>query len=247
VSAGRGHEDRGVPDARWDDEDDLDAAFGPDTASVRTRTGPERVRTVTAVALGVIGVSAVLVVVLGAVLSGVQQGVGGVFPQPEAARDRFVTTVSALPGVDSVAEPRIEKTSFAGYDVTAVVHVRPKLGPDVHRTLVRAVSTAADDAGSGVRIWATLDFGSTEVGVSDSAAISQRRLELAERLGGIGGVVAVRCTFTARPDGRSDDADGQDVVVLTTGRGVAFDAVAAAAEDVGADAFPGVQVRTGRP
>ncbi|WIB25003.1 hypothetical protein [Curtobacterium sp. MCSS17_015] len=254
MGAGGRHADgraRGVDALRrgpWDDDDDLDAAFGPDTASVPTRTRPERLRAWTAVVLGVVAVAVVIVVVLGVILSQVQRGVGGVFPRPEADRRAFVAAASALPGVADVDTARTEKTSFAGYDVTAVVHAEPDLPAADRRTLVTALSTAAaDSSGSGVRIWATLDLGPVQVGVSDSPETSQRRLELADGLAAIGGVVAVDCTLAARSGGRSDEAGAQQVVVTTTGRGVAFDAVAAAAEAVGADVFPGVQVQTRRP
>ncbi|WP_146244234.1 hypothetical protein [Curtobacterium sp. MCBD17_032] len=232
----------------WDDGDDLDAAFGPDTASVRTRTGAERLRAGTLVLLGVAVVAAVLVLVLGVILSQVQHGVGGVFPQPDADGRRFATAAAALPGVATVDAPRTEKTSFAGYDVTAVVHAEPDLPAADRRALVTAVSTAsADSSGSGVRIWVTLDLGTVQVGVSDSPETSQRRLALADRLDAIGGVDAVTCGFADDSGARSDDAGAQRAVVTTHGEGAGFAAVAAAAEALGADVFPGVQVQTRRP
>jgi hypothetical protein len=245
VSAAGRHTDG--PDRRgpWDDDDDLDAAFGPDTAATRALTRPERVRAGTAVVVGVVAVAVVLVVVLGVILSGVQRGVGGVFPQPEADRRRFVAAASVLPGVSGVDSARTEKTSFAGYDVTAVVHADRDLGAEDRRALVTALSNvAADSSGSGVRIWAELDLGVLRVGVSDSPETSQRRLRMADRLAAIGGVVAVRCTFLDEADGRSDEPSGQQVIVRTPGVGVALAAVAAAAEAVGKDAFPGVHVQT---
>jgi hypothetical protein len=244
VSDGGRHTDGDGRREPWDD-DDLDVAFGPDTASTRTLTRPERLRAGTAVVVGVIGVAVVLVVVLGVILSGVQRGVGGAFPQPDADRQRFVAAASVLPGVTGIDRARAEKTSFAGYDVTAVVHAERDLTADERRALVTALSNAADDSsGSGVRIWAELDLGVLKVGVSDSADISQRRLRMADQLAGIGGVIAVRCTFLDATDGRSDDAAAQQVIVRTPGQGVGLAAVAAAAEQVGRDEFPGVQVRT---
>ncbi|PYY51057.1 hypothetical protein [Curtobacterium sp. MCBD17_023] len=232
----------------WGDDDDLDATFGPDTASVRTRTGGERLRAGTLVVVGVVVVAAVLVLVLGVILGQVQRGVGGVFPQPDADGRRFVTAAAALPGVAAVDAPRTEKTSFAGYDVTAAVHAEPDLPATDRRALVTALSTAsADSSGSGVRIWATLDLGAVRVGVSDSPETSQRRLELADGLAAIGGVLTVTCVFADATDGRSDAPAAQDVVVTTHGQGVGFAAVAAAAEAVGDDVFPGVQVRTRHP
>ncbi|WIB12716.1 hypothetical protein [Curtobacterium sp. MCPF17_052] len=85
MSAGGRHTDPPRGRDPWDDDDDLDTAFGPDTASIRSRSRPERVRAGTAIVLGVIGVAVVLVVVLGVILSGVQRGVGGRVP---AARGR---------------------------------------------------------------------------------------------------------------------------------------------------------------
>lgn len=247
VSAGGRHADGPRGRDPWDD-DDLDAAFGPDTASMRARSRPERVRAGTAVVLGAVAVAVVLVVVLAVILSGVQRGVGGVFPQPDADRARFVAAASVVPGVDAVERARSEKTSFAGYDVTALVRADPQLGAEDRRALVSAVSSAAADAsGSGVRIWADVDFGEQQVGVSDSEETSQRRLRMAGRLDAIGGVVGVSCTFASRPDGRSDEAAAQAVTVRSAGQGVGFAAVAAAAEQVGDEVFPGVQVRTVTP
>jgi hypothetical protein len=233
---------RDDPSAAWDD--DLDTAFGPDTASTATRTRPERLRTATVVVLGVVGVAVVIVVVLGVILSGVQRGVGGVFPQPAADRARFVAAASALPGVAAVERARTEQTSFAGYDVSTILQAEPDLGDDERRALVDAVSAAASDSGSGVRIWATVDFGSVQVGVSDSVAASRQRLALADRLAGIGGVAAVRCVFITGSDGRSDEPAAQSVSVTTPAAGDALVAIAAAAEHAGDDVFPGVQVRT---
>ncbi|WP_146240624.1 hypothetical protein [Curtobacterium sp. MCPF17_011] len=248
MSAGGRHTDGPRGRDPWDDDDDLDTAFGPDTASIRARSRPERVRAGTAIVLGVIGVAVVLVVVLGVILSGVQRGVGGVFPQPEADRARFVAAASALPGVTGIERARSEKTSFAGYDITALVRADPALGADERRALVSAVSAAAAEAsGSGVRIWADVDLGSQQVGVSDSEEASQRRLRMAERLDAIGGVVGVSCTFAAGSDGRSDGPAAQQVTVRSAGAGAGFAAVAAAAEQVGDDVFPGVQVRTVQP
>jgi hypothetical protein len=247
VSTGGRHADGPRDRDPWDD-DDLDAAFGPDTASIRARSGPERLRAGTAVVVGVVVVAVVLVVVLGVILSGVQRGVGGVFPQPEADRARFVAAAAAVPGVSAVEQARSEKTSFAGYDVVAVVRADPALDAADRRALVSRVSSASADAsGSGVRIWAAVDFGTQRVGVSDSEEASQRRLRLAERLGAIGGVLGVDCSFEARTDGRSDEPAAQRVTVRSAGLGTGFDAVAAAAEQVGHEVFPGVQVRTVHP
>lgn len=248
MGAGGRHTDGPRGRDPWDDDDDLDAAFGPDTASMRALSRPERVRAGTAVVLGVVVVAVVLVVVLVVILSGVQRGVGGVFPQPEGDRARFEAAASALPGVSAVERARTEKTSFAGYDVTALVRADPELGTEDRRALVSAVSSAAaDSSGSGVRIWAEVDFGTRQVGVSDSEESSQRRLRLAERLSEIGGVLGVACTFEARSDGRSDEPAAQRVTVRSAGLGVGFAAVAAAAEQVGDEVFPGVQVRTVHP
>lgn len=226
-------------------DDDLDTAFGPDTASTLTRTRPERVRTATVVTLGVVGVAVVIVVVLGVILSGVQRGIGGVFPDPEADRERFVATASALPGVTAVERARTEQTSLAGYDVSALLQVEPDLDDAGRRTLVDAVSAAAaESSGSGVRIWATVDFGTVQVGVSDSRETSRQRLDLADRLAAIGGVSAVRCVFITGPSGRSDEAADQSVSVTTPATGDALAAIAAAAEQTGEDVFAGVQVRT---
>ena len=77
-------------------DDDLDRVFGPGTASVPTRT---RARTWFIIGGSVLAVAVVIAVVLGSVIGSVQTGIGGVFPRPDVALDRFDNRVSALPGV----------------------------------------------------------------------------------------------------------------------------------------------------
>ena len=57
-----------------DEDDDLGRAFGPDTASVPTRTTPQRVRSWSLLLAGVVVVAIVIVVVLGAITGRVQDG-----------------------------------------------------------------------------------------------------------------------------------------------------------------------------
>ncbi|MEK6310546.1 MAG: hypothetical protein V4755_07540, partial [Curtobacterium sp.] len=60
------------PPGRTEPEDDLDRAFGPDTASVQTRTTPQRVRRGALVAGGVVLAAGVLVAVLATIVGSVQ-------------------------------------------------------------------------------------------------------------------------------------------------------------------------------
>ena len=87
-------------------DDDLDRVFGPETASIPTRT---RARTWFVIGGSVLVVAAVIAVVLGSIIGSVQNGIGGVFPRPDVALDRFDTRVDDLPGVIEVrrADSRI--------------------------------------------------------------------------------------------------------------------------------------------
>ncbi len=80
---------QGPVDDRVDSSDDLDRAFGPDTASVTRPSTGQRLRRGTVITLSFVAVGVVIAVVLSTIVGSIQTGVGGVFPRPQAALDRF--------------------------------------------------------------------------------------------------------------------------------------------------------------
>ncbi|WP_439691619.1 hypothetical protein ACRQ4B_11750 [Curtobacterium sp. SP.BCo] len=227
-------------------EDDLDIAFGPDTASVPVRTTRQRVRRSALVGLGVVLTVGVIAVVLITIVGSVQNGVGGVFPRPQAALDRFDAAAQEVDGVDRVTGGKPDKTSFASYDVSSTIAVSPTLSDGERVRVVDALSAAADEAsGNGVRVFAIADLGSLEVGVSADRAITEKRLRLAGTLDAIGGVTGVRCDWG---DGdRSDEPADLVVTVETPGTGDVLVAIVDKAKQATRAEFPGATVRSGRP
>ncbi|GGK88610.1 putative RecA/RadA family phage recombinase [Curtobacterium luteum] len=228
------------------EDDDLDRAFGPDTGSVTIRTTPQRVRRGALVTVGVVLAAGVLVIALGTIISSVQNGVGGVFPQPEAALARFDTAARAVDGVRSVEGVRTVKTGFASYDVVSVATAEDGLAPDAQDDLVAALSAAAaTTGGNGVRVFAVVQLDTMRVGLSADADVTAARLDLARRVDAIGGVRAVRCAWAT--DAPSDEATAQEVTLQTIGRGAALDAVMAKAQESTQAAFRGATVTAVRP
>ncbi|WJX99312.1 hypothetical protein [Curtobacterium sp. 458] len=227
-------------------DDDLDRAFGPDTASVPTRTTPQRVRRGALVAGGVVLAAGVLAAALVSIIGSVQNGVGGVFPQPAAALTRFETAAGAVDGVVKVNGIRTTKTGFASYDVISVATAEDGLDETAQAALVSALSEAAARTdGNGVRVFAVVAIDTMRVGISADAEVSARRLDLARQVDAIGGVRAVRCAWVASTP--SDDAKAQQVTVQTTGRGAALGAVLAKARQATQGVFPGAAVTSELP
>lgn len=227
-------------------DDDLDRAFGPETSSVPTRSGAQRVRRGALVLLGVVVAAGVLIVALSTIIGSVQSGVGGVFPQPDAAQARFAAAAGALDGVRSVDAGDTQKTGFASYDVTSTVTVDPDLPAEQQDAVVADLSRAAErTAGNGVHVYAVADLGKLEVGVSADRDVTTRRLAVARQLLAIGGVRGVECGWgTANP---TDDPGSQQMTVRTIGRGQALAAVMAKASHAAEEAFPGSTVTAARP
>ena len=166
-----------------------------------------------------------------------QDGVGGVFPRPEAALERFSTAVSAIDGVREVRDGTSEKRAFAAYDVTATVVLADDAAPVEQTAVVRAVSAAADDAGgNGVRVSAVVVAGTLSFGVTADSVLSTQRLDVARTVAEIGGVVAVRCSTGA--ERTAEDPALQRVEVVTGGTGAALDAVVATASERAHGVFP---------
>lgn len=228
------------------DEDDLDRAFGPDTASVARPSTRQRVRRGSVIAVSVVVVGVVLALVLATVVGSIQTGVGGVFPRPQAALDRLQSLAADVDGVQGVQDGRTQKRSFAGYDVTAVVIAAPGLSAGRQVDVVRALSAAVDQAdGSGVRIGVEVRFGTVRVGVTRDAATSGRRLTLAQSLATIGGVSGVRCSWSA--DGPSDAPADQQVLIVTAGQGNGLGAVMAVATERAHAVFPDAVLSSTKP
>jgi Flp pilus assembly pilin Flp len=228
------------------DADDLDLAFGPGTASVPVRTPRQRLGRISLIGVGVIVTAGVIAVVLITIIGGVQNGVGGVFPRPQAALDRFGSVADHLDGVQRVRNEEPTKTSFASYDVLATVAVQPTLTEPERTAVVDALSDAAQDAsGNGVRVFAVADLGTLEVGVSADGEVTGKRLALARQLDAIGGVSGVRCSWS--DDGPSDEAAAQTITVETRGTGNALGAVVAKATQEAHAVFPGATVESAVP
>lgn len=228
----------GGPEAR--DDDDLDRAFGHDTASVTTAPPRQRVRRGALVGVFVVAAVGVLAVALLSIVGSVQNGVGGVFPRPETAQERFATAARDVRGVQDVRAGDRLKTSFASYDVVSTVRVDPALADEQRDAVVRAIGRAVQDtSGNGVRVWAMVDLGTLQVGVSTDREVTARRLDLARSVDAIGGVRTVRCSWAATP---SDDPAQQRVTLGSTGVGAALGAVTAKATQQAHAAFPGSSV-----
>lgn len=226
--------------------DDLDRAFGPDTASVAARTPRQRLSRGALVAIGVIVAGAVIAVVLLTIIGSVQNGVGGVFPRPQAALDRFASDAGDVDGVQHVRGGEPTKTSFASYDVQSVVTVSPALSDPERATVVGALSAAADHAdGNGVRVFAVADLGTLDVGISADAGVTGKRLALAQQLDAIGGVSGVRCSWAEGAP--SDDPAAQTITVETHGTGNALGAIVAKATQEAHAVFPGATVKSAPP
>lgn len=229
-----------------DPDDDLDRAFGPGTESVAKGTPRQRVRRSALVGLFVIVVAAVLAVVLLTIIGSVQNGVGGVFPRPAAALDRFGTSAKELSAVEKVTGADPIKNSFASYDVESAVQVSPDLSEAEQTAVVRGLVSAADDtSGNGVQVFAVAEMGELEVGVSSDATITEKRLALARQLAAIGGVSVVRCSWG--DDGPSDDPADQRITVTTHGTGKALGAIMAKATQEAHAVFPGATVTSAAP
>lgn len=229
--------------AQEDEDDDLGRAFGPDTASVPVRTTPQRVRSWSLLLVGVVVVGIVIVVALGMIVGGVQSGVGGVFPRPQAALDRFVAQARSMEHVTAVQGAGPTKTSFASYDVTARVSADTTLDQAEQARLLDDLSGAADaTGGNGVDVWAVVDLGSADVGVSASRERTQQRLVVARALAGTAGVQQVRCMWAAHDEGRSDEPADQAVSVETAPTGVDVEAVRTQVTDAVHRVFPAATV-----
>lgn len=237
---------QGPVDDRVDSSDDLDRAFGPDTASVTRPSTGQRLRRGTVITLSFVAVGVVIAVVLSTIVGSIQTGVGGVFPRPQAALDRFRTAAADVPGVLAVRDEETTRDSLAAYRVSAVVEASPDLSPGQQVDLVRALSAAAADAdGSGVVVSAEARFDTLVVGVTTDAEVTRQRLEVARSVAAIGGVVAVRSDWG--PGAPSDEPDAQRVELATVGTGVALAAIIDVAQRETHGVFPGAEVTSRQP
>jgi len=226
--------------------DDLDRAFGPGTESVAVRTPRQRLGRGALIAIGVVVTAGVIAVVLVTIIGSVQNGVGGVFPRPQAALDRFGSVAGEVDGVQRVRDDEPTKTSFASYDVQSTVAVAPTLSDAERTAVVDALSDAADDAsGNGVRVFAVADLGVLEVGVSADGEATGKRLALARQLDAIGGVTGARCSWS--DDAPSDEAAAQTITVETHGTGNALGAIMAKATQEAHAVFPGATLESAAP
>lgn len=230
----------GLPDT--DDEDDLDLAFGPGTSSAPVRTPRQRIGRGAVIGIGVVVTAGVIAAVLFTIIGGIQNGVGGVFPRPDAAQSRFGDAALDLDGVRRVTTTDPSKTSFASYDVVSTVTVEPTLSDAERSAVVGGLTDAAKaSSGNGVQVYAIADLGTVQVGVSGDGRATTRRLELARQVDAIGGVRSVRVAWGS---GEPSDEPGSQVVLLESpGRGAALGAIVAKATQQAQVVFPGATVR----
>ena len=222
------------------DDDDLDRAFGPDTASLAVRTPRQRVRRSALVGAFVVVAVGVLAVVLVTIVGSVQDGVGGVFPRPQAALDRFDAAARAVDGVQRVQAADPQGTAFAGYEVQSTVTMTPGATEAQRTAAVHALRDAAEHAsGNGVRVFAVADFGAVQVGVSADPTVTDRRLDLVHRIDAIGGVQSIHCAWADVP---SDEPAEQRVAIGSPASGAALGAVVAKATHEAHAVFPGSSV-----
>lgn len=227
------------------DEDDLGRAFGPDTSSVTARPMSQRVRTWSLVGGGVVLVTAIVAGSLYFLVNGVQTGIGGVFPRPEAALSAFRSDAAGMDGVSSTAATDPTHTTFASYDVTATVTADAALDADAQDALVDELSDAARAAsGNGVHVYALVRMGDAEVGVSPKAGMTEDRLSLARQLEAIGGVDTVTVGWSGDGEGGAarDTEDGQRIVVRTPASGDILGAIRVVAGQKTAAVFPDAEV-----
>lgn len=238
--------DQGPADDRVDPTDDLDRAFGPETASVTTASTGQRLRRGTVITLSFVAAGVVIAVVLSTIVGSIQTGVGGVFPRPQAALDRFRTAATEIAGVRAVRDEETTRDSLAAYRVSAVVDAAPGLSHGQQVDITRALSAAAADAdGNGVVVSAEVRFDTMVIGVTTDAEVTRQRLEVARSVAGIGGVVAVRCDWAT--DAPSDDTAAQRVELVTAATDVALAAITDVAQRATHDVFPDAGVSARQP
>jgi hypothetical protein len=231
-------------DGASDDEDQL-RPFGLHWDGSTQRTPGQRTRQVLLIAGIVVVAGGLIAGTLGFVVTRVQSGIGGIFPQPSATLTRFEHTAESMPDVATATDLSERQTEiFAGYDVVALVRAEDGLTDVRQKALVDALSDAAEaDSGNGVAVYAQAQFGDLRVAVSPDRVLSERRLALAQQLAAMGGVVSVRCGWTVG-SGRpiADTAARQAVEVDSSAPAAAVPALEAAVTAAAHAALPGARV-----
>jgi hypothetical protein len=241
----RPHDDRWPSDDATTTDDDLDRAFGSGDGVARPS---HRVRRAVLMLVGVLCAVALIAAALLYIVSGVQSGIGGVFPKPEQARQSFTAQSESLPGVTAVRDGAVTRTGFASYDVTTSVLVDQGVTGSARQDLVAALaSQAADVSRSGVHLYAMVEFGDgIELGLSPDPAIDADRLELATAIRGVAGVTGVRSAW-APSSGSIDDQRDSQHVTITVANAADVAGVTATARPVVERAFPGAHLEVAVP
>ncbi|KQO64810.1 hypothetical protein [Curtobacterium sp. Leaf261] len=208
-------------DEPMDEDEALDREFGLDPHVVAPRTARQVWRNVL-LTFGIVVVAAIVVVTtLSLTLQSVQNGIGGLFPQPGAALQRFEDRATALPGVDTAEDLDQRQTEiFTGYDVIALVRADTGMADQDQAALVRSLSAAAGtESGQGVQVLAEAQFGDLRVGVSRDDALSTQRLAVGQQLAAMGGVDAVTVSWQVPEKGSIEDTAAHQRVEVTTTAG----------------------------
>jgi hypothetical protein len=169
--------------------------------------------------IGIVVVAGLVVVTtLSLTLQSVQNGIGGLFPQPGAALARFEQRAIAMNGVDGARDLDQRQTEiFTGYDVIALVTADAALSDADQAALVRSLSAAAEDeSGQGVQVLAQARFGDLRIGVSADDALSTKRLAIGQQIAAMGGVDAVTVSWMTPAKGSIEDTAGRQRVRVTT-------------------------------
>ncbi|MFZ7088730.1 hypothetical protein [Curtobacterium sp. RRHDQ10] len=204
-----------------DADEALDREFGLDPHLVAPRTGRQLVRNVVVTSSITLVAAAVVTGTLFVTIQSVQNGIGGLFPQPGAALVRFEEHAARMSGVTSTADLGQRQTQgFSGYDVEALVTADPALSDEDQATLVTALSDAAQqDSGNGVQVLARVRFADITVGVSADTALSRRRLVAGQQVAAMGTVDAVSVAWQTTESGAVADSAAHQIARVRTNVG----------------------------
>lgn len=201
-----------------DADEALDREFGLDPHLVAPRTRRQVVRNVVLTASITIVAAVVVAGTLFVTIQSVQNGIGGLFPQPGAALTRFEHHAEAMPGVESTRDLDQRQTQiFSGYDVTALVTADATLSDEDQAALVSALSdTVERDSGNGVQVLARVRFADLTVGISADAELSRQRLTAGQQVAAMGGIDAVSLGWSSPGKAAVDDSAKHQVARVTT-------------------------------
>jgi hypothetical protein len=199
-------------------DDDGLRPFGLAYADDAPRTGRQRTRSAVRIGIVVVVAGGLIAGTLAFVVSSVQSGIGGLFPQPGAALTRFEDAAQDMPDVATATDLAQRQTAiFAGYDVVALVRAEDGLTDAEQRTLVDELSERTDlDTGNGVSVYAQAQFGDLRVAVSPDTKLTDQRLALGQQVAAMGGVASVACGWSTTGGKPIEDVAAKQVVTVGT-------------------------------